>query len=111
MENAGQACAECLAPVSVALNAQSGAMLCPQCAAQFYHPCARCGGLIPLDEAVVRDGASWCLACLAAPVTDAAVAALSDTDVAALVRQRRYRVGCAHRTARPDDHAPSCLQQ
>jgi hypothetical protein len=56
MENAGQACAECLAPVSVAVNAQSGASLCPQCAAQFYHPCARCGGLIPQDEAVVRRG-------------------------------------------------------
>ena len=87
MDGTGQQCAECLAPVSVTVNAQSGASLCPQCAAQFYRPCARCGGLIPQDEAVLRDGAPWCLACLAAPVADAAAAALSDTDVSALVTE------------------------
>ena len=87
MENAGQACAECLAPVRVAVNAQSGASLCPQCAAQFYHPCARCGGLIPQDEAVLRDGASWCLTCLAAPVADAAGTTLNDAEVSALVTE------------------------
>jgi hypothetical protein len=61
-------------------------MLCPQCASQFYRPYARCGGLIPQDEAVVRDGAPWCLACLATPGTDAA-AALSDAEVSALVTE------------------------
>ena len=68
-------------------HAQNGASLCPQCAAQFYRPCARCGGLIPQDEAVLRDGVPWCLACLAAPVADAAAAALSDAEVAALVTE------------------------
>ena len=87
MENDGQSCAECLAPVSVAVNTQSGATLCPQCAAQFYRPCTRCGGLIPQDEAVLRDGALWCMSCLAAPVAEASAPALSDTDVAALVSE------------------------
>jgi hypothetical protein len=84
MDGTSAQCAECLTPVSVTVNAQSGTRLCPQCAAQFYHPCARCGGLIPQDEAVVRDGAPWCLTCLAAP---AAAPALSDIDVAALVTE------------------------
>ena len=74
-------------PSAMRCTVQNGASLCPQCAAQFYRPCAGCGGLIPQDEAVLRDGALWCLACLAAPVTDAAAAALSDTDVSALVTE------------------------
>jgi hypothetical protein len=86
MDEAGQQCAECLEPVSVAVNTQSGAMLCSQCAAQFYRPCTRCRGLIPQDEAILRDGAPWCLACLAA-TADAAAVALSDADVSALVTE------------------------
>ena len=34
MDEPGQPCAECLAPVSAAVNAHNGASLCPQCAAQ-----------------------------------------------------------------------------
>jgi hypothetical protein len=87
MDEVGQQCTECLAPVSVAVNAQSGAMLCPQCATQFFCPCTRCGGLIPQDEAVVRDGTPWCQACLAALAADAAAPALSDAEVATLVTE------------------------
>jgi hypothetical protein len=47
MDDTAQQCAECLVPVSVAVHAQHGVSLCPQCAAQFYRPCASCGGLIP----------------------------------------------------------------
>jgi hypothetical protein len=87
MDEMGQSCAECLAPVSAAVNAQSGASLCPQCAEQFYRPCAGCSGLIPQDEAVVRDGALCCVQCLAAPISKDDAAALSDEALAALVAE------------------------
>ena len=87
MDSMHQLCAECLGPFSTTVPAQNGASLCPQCAAQFYHPCARCGGLIPQDEAVLRDGAPWCLTCLAAPADADAAVALSDAEVAALVTE------------------------
>jgi hypothetical protein len=69
------------------VHAQNGARLCPQCAEQFYHPCAGCGGLIPQDEAVLRDGALCCVQCLAAPVSKDDAAALSDEALAALVAE------------------------
>jgi hypothetical protein len=87
MDRTGQQCAECLEPVSVAVNAQHGARLCSQCAAQFYRPCAGCGGLIPQDEAVLRDGGLCCVQCLAAPVSEDGAAALSEEGLAALVAE------------------------
>src|SRR5262249_33429939 len=87
MEESGQACAECLEPVSTPMHAQNGASLCPQCAEQFYRPCGCCGGLIPQDEAVVRDGVLCCVQCLASPVSDDGTAALSDTELLALVAE------------------------
>jgi hypothetical protein len=54
---------------------------------QFYHPCAGCGGLIPQDEAVLRDGALCCVQCLAAPVSSDAAAVLSDAELSALLAE------------------------
>jgi hypothetical protein len=71
----------------MAVHAQNGASLCPQCAAQFYRPCIGCGGLIPQDEAVLRDGAFCCVQCLSAPGSDDGVAALSDEALSALVAE------------------------
>src|SRR5262245_19289165 len=87
MDETGQLCTECLGPASVAVNAQHGARLCLQCAEQFYCPCAGCGGLIPQDEAVRRDGALYCVPCLAASVAEEGTAALSDADLEALVAE------------------------
>jgi hypothetical protein len=87
MDNTGQSCAECLAPVSTAVHAQNGASLCPQCAEQFYRPCGGCGGLIPQDEAVLRDGVLCCVSCLVAPVSDDTAVALSDAEASALVAE------------------------
>src|SRR6266487_2771546 len=87
MDDTGQSCAECLAPLSTAVNTQQGARLCQQCAEQFYRPCAGCGGLIPQDEAVLRDGALCCVQCLAAPVSKEGAAALSDEALAALMAE------------------------
>jgi hypothetical protein len=87
MDGTGEQCAECLGPVSAAVCTQNGARLCPQCAEQFYRPCTGCGGLIPQDEAVLRDGVLCCVQCLAAPVSGAATAALSDAELSALVAE------------------------
>jgi hypothetical protein len=87
MDGTGHPCAECLEPVSTAVHAQNGASLCPQCAEQFYRPCARCGGLIPQDEAVLHDGALCCVQCFAAPASENAAAALSDEALSALVAE------------------------
>jgi hypothetical protein len=87
MDDAGHLCAECLGPVSTAVHAQNGASLCPQCAEQFYRPCAGCGGLIPQDEAVLRDGALCCVQCLASPAADNATAAVSEAELSTLVAE------------------------
>jgi len=87
MDNSGQSCAECLAPVNTIVNAQNGAHLCPQCAEQFYRPCVGCGGLIPQDEAVLRDGALCCVSCLVPAVSGEGAAALSDAELSALVAE------------------------
>ena len=87
MDDTGQSCTECLSPVGITIHAQNGASLCPQCAEQFYCTCAGCGGLIPQDEAVVRDGALCCAPCLVASVSKDDAAALSEGALAALVAE------------------------
>jgi hypothetical protein len=82
-----QQCAECLGSITLTVHAQNGTRLCPQCAEQFYRPCTRCGGLIPQDEAVLRDGALYCVPCLTSPVSDAAAEALSEAELSALVAE------------------------
>src|SRR4030095_2493368 len=87
MDDAGHLWAECLGPVSTAVHAKKGASLCPQCAEQFYRPCAGCGGLITQDEAVLRDGALCCVQCLASPAADNATAAVSEAELSTLVAE------------------------
>ena len=88
MDATDQECAECLGPASAAVYAQHGASLCPQCAAQFYCPCVRCGGLILQDEAVQRAGARYCQSCLAtAGAREEDAAAVRDGDLPALVAE------------------------
>ena len=87
MEDTKQLCEECLGPISTSVTTQRGARLCSQCAEQFYRPCRSCGGLIPQDEAVLRDGALYCGQCLAALGSGDATAALSDVELSALVTE------------------------
>jgi hypothetical protein len=67
LEARGALCVECLGAVGAgeALIDRTGAALCGGCAAEFYSPCAGCGGLVPRDEAVARasDGAAVCVEC------------------------------------------------
>ena len=87
MDETGQHCTECLAPVSDAINTQNGARLCQQCAAQFYRPCAGCGGLIPHDDAVLHNGALHCVQCLISPVHADAAEALNAAELSVLVAE------------------------
>ena len=67
VEARGALCVECLGEVGAgeALVDRTGAALCRGCAAEFYSPCAGCGGLVPRDETVTRaaDGAEVCVEC------------------------------------------------
>jgi len=82
-----QQCAECLGAITLAVHAQNGTSLCPQCAEKFYRPCAGCGGLTPQDEAVLREGVLCCVQCLAFPVADDAAVTLSEAELSALVAE------------------------
>ncbi len=56
VEARGALCVECMGEVSAGESVldRCGAALCRGCAAEFYAPCAGCGGLVPRDEAVER---------------------------------------------------------
>ncbi len=87
MDETAQNCAECLAPVSAAVSTQNGTSLCQECAEQFYLTCAGCGGLVPRDEAVQRNGALCCVQCLASPVSEDATEAVSEAELSVLVAE------------------------
>jgi hypothetical protein len=87
MDETGQQCAECLAPVSAIVKAQNGTRLCQQCAEQFYLTCAGCGGLIPQDEAVMRGSVLCCVPCLTTPGCEDTTEALSDAELTALLAE------------------------
>jgi hypothetical protein len=70
-------CAECLVQGAATLVSKGGEGLCAECAESFYAPCSACGGLLPLDEAVRKDAALYCLDCGALPP-----AAVAPEDVA-----------------------------
>lgn len=70
-----QACAECLATVAHAVENQRGETLCAACADSYYVACASCGGLVALDEALKKDGATFCAGC------DAQAAGVAPEDV------------------------------
>ena len=88
VEARGALCVECLGAVGAqeALVDRTGAALCRTCAAEFYGPCAGCGGLVPRDEALMRasDGASVCAECHAGGA-EGAEPAPSEEEVEALV--------------------------
>jgi hypothetical protein len=60
---APEVCAECLERVAHTVENQRGETLCPACAKTYYVVCASCGGLVALDEALRRDGATLCADC------------------------------------------------
>jgi hypothetical protein len=91
VEARGAMCVECLAALTenAGLLDRCGAALCRACAAEFYAPCAGCGGLIPRDEALERtaDKAGVCVECHARGGTPGGDELPSDEEVASLVAQ------------------------
>ena len=91
LEPRGALCVECLGdlPAGERVLDRTGAALCRRCAAEFYTPCAGCGGLVPADEALARPdgGALNCFECFRRPASPDGTEALSDEEVAALVAE------------------------
>ncbi|HEX8559910.1 MAG TPA: hypothetical protein VF668_17570 [Pyrinomonadaceae bacterium] len=90
LEARGALCVECLGDlVGGGVLDRTGAALCRACAAEFYAPCAMCGGLVPKDEAVRRPdgGALNCFECLGRAASPDGSEALTDEEVAALVAE------------------------
>jgi hypothetical protein len=90
IEARGTICVECMTAVAEGCGAleRCGATLCRACAAEFYAPCAACGGLVARDEALKRtsDGALCCFECFGKPV-DEGEEALTDEETTALVAE------------------------
>ena len=91
LEPRGALCVECLVVLDASeqLLDRTGAALCRACAAQFYTPCAGCGGLVPSDEALARHdtGALNCFECFGRPASADGTEALSDEEVERLVAE------------------------
>ena len=95
-EARGALCAECLsavAPAGAVLD-RTGAALCGGCAAEFYTACAACGGLVPRDEALAREGEAgadknlYCAECFRAGAAAGGEAGpVGDEEVEALVAE------------------------
>jgi hypothetical protein len=90
VEARGALCVECLGAVGAGETVvdRTGAALCRGCAAEFYSPCAGCGGLVPRDEALARagDGAGVCVECHASgAASPSGEPAPSEEEVEALV--------------------------
>jgi len=73
---------------SVWLCARSMAPACVRSVrSSFIAPALAVAGLIPQDEAVLRDGGLCCVQYLTSPVAEEATAALSDAELSALVAE------------------------
>ena len=92
VEPRGALCVECLADLAAPgerVLDRTGAALCRACAADFYAPCAACGGLVPRDEALERpdSGALNCFECFGKAAAPDGSEALTDEEVASLVAE------------------------
>jgi hypothetical protein len=81
------ACVECLETAAPPVAGRRGEVLCRACAESFYAPCAACGGLVPLDEAVGREAALYCLDCDAQPAGVAPEDLPGESEVETLVAE------------------------
>lgn len=84
---AADVCVECLAQGAPSATTRRGEPLCTACAESFYAPCSACGGLTPLDEAVRKDAALYCLDCDAQPSSQAAEDLPDESEVETLVAE------------------------
>jgi hypothetical protein len=80
-------CAECLETVFDAVTARNGELICAGCAAAYYVACAGCGGLIPSEVAMDRDGKGHCPDCFARAALDPDIEPPTDEETEALVAE------------------------
>jgi hypothetical protein len=81
------ACVECLGAAAPHVAGRRGEVLCRACAESFYAACAACGGLVPLDEAVKKEAALYCLDCDARPAAVAPEDVPDESEVETLVAE------------------------
>lgn len=93
IEPRGTVCVECaalvVAPAEAVLDRVGGA-LCRPCAAEFYTPCAACGGLVPRDEALADPRGACvllCVECFGVTSDESGEPPLEDEEVASLVER------------------------
>lgn len=60
-------CVECEQPAVNSVVDRAGSVLCSECAAAFFIPCANCQGLFPQDEAKTRADSVYCPECFSKP--------------------------------------------
>ena len=85
---APQLCVECLETLTETVAGRRGETLCSACAKNYYVACALCHGLIPQDEALVRQDAVHCAECDAQAAQVRAGDALpGDAEVGSLVSE------------------------
>ena len=82
-----QLCVECLETPTGTVAGRRGETLCAGCAKNYYVACALCRGLIPQDEALMREDAVYCTDCDAQGLQAQAAGAPDDAEVDALVSE------------------------
>jgi hypothetical protein len=94
VEARGALCVECLRALDAEEGVldRTGAALCRACASEFYAACAACGGLVPRDEALAREGggdaaALYCFECFGKSASPEGEDAPTDEEVAAMVAE------------------------
>ncbi|MDX6268967.1 MAG: hypothetical protein QOD28_190 [Acidobacteriota bacterium] len=83
-----QVCVECLEAATETIASRCGETLCANCAKSYYVACARCRGLVPQDEALMRDDAVHCSDCDAEALAQSAASdAPDDAELETLVSE------------------------
>lgn len=94
VEARGALCVECLGALAEGQSVldRTGAALCRACAAEFYAPCAMCGGLVARDEARAREGEGasavlYCFECFGKAASPGGEDAPTEDEVTELVAE------------------------
>lgn len=80
-------CVECLETLTTVVAGRRGETLCSACATNYYVACSLCQGLIPQDEALLRDDAVYCSDCEAQALKVSAGDVPDEAEVQSLVSE------------------------
>lgn len=87
IDNSPAICAECESSAAIVLVSLAGASLCAVCVEAYYVACAGCGGHLPQDEALRREGLAYCSRCFSKPFGESAAGADDETPIEALIAE------------------------